>query len=93
MTEDSEIVILRAQITDLAARVSELEQDVEDIREYHEYLRREDNQVTLALLDAIEEMQNVLSEKLDIEFNNKMISLPINRWVDDTRRELRKSGQ
>ena len=92
MTEDSEIKKLEQQITELEVRLAILEEEAQD-SEYVRSMRRYDVQVMLALLDAIEEMQDVLANSLGAEFNNKLISLPINDWVNETRRELRKSGQ
>ena len=56
-------------------------------------LRMEGNdRVTFELLNAVEDMQNVLSKELGVEFQNKMIGLSINRWASDMRTRFRNQS-
>ena len=50
------------------------------------------DRVTFELLNAVEDMQNVLSKELDVEFQNKMIGLSINRWASDMRTRFRNQS-
>ena len=50
------------------------------------------DRVTFELLNAVEDMQNVLSKELNVEFQNKMIGLSINRWASDMRTRFRNQS-
>lgn len=92
MTEDSEIIKLEQRITELENNVSVLEEQAYDAK-YVTTKRRDDVRVILALLDAIEEIQDILAKQLGAEFYNKLISLPINDWVNEARRAFHNKGQ
>ena len=50
------------------------------------------DRVTLELLNAVEDMQNVLSKELDVDFQNKMIGVAINNWVSRVRTRFRNQS-
>lgn len=47
---------------------------------------------TFELLNAVEDMQNVLSKELSVDFQNKLISLDIHTWASNMRTRIRNQG-
>lgn len=73
-----------------SALIRELEERLGEI-EYQDFESNldENDKVTYELLNAIEDMQNVLSKKLDVDFQNKLIGVHINWWANHVRTKIR----
>ena len=75
------------------ASVRELEESLAETEEECEELIDGNDKVTYELLNAVEDMQNVLSKKLDVEFQNKLIGLHVNWWMNHMRKKIREQGR
>ena len=74
------------------ASVSYLNDRLLTIAEDYSLVIEENDRVTLELLNAVEDTQNVLSKELDVDFQNKMIGVFINNWVSRMRMRFRNQS-
>jgi len=85
---DEQINLIRANYV----AVSYLNDRLLTIAEDYSLSIEENDRVTLELLNAVEDTQNVLSKELDVEFQNKMIGVFINNWVSRMRMRFRNQS-
>ena len=85
---EEDINLIRAKY----ATVSYLNDRLLTIAEDYSVSIEENDRVTLELLNAVEDTQNVLSKELDVEFSNKMIGVFINNWVSRMRMRFRNQS-
>ena len=85
---EEQINLIRANY----ATVSYLNDRLLTIAEDYSFSIERNDRVTFELLNAVEDMQNVLSKELEVEFQNKMIGFSINRWASDMRTRFRNQS-
>ena len=85
---DEQINLIRANYV----AVSYLNDRLLTMAEDYSLVIEENDRVTLELLNAVEDTQNVLSKELDVEFQNKMIGVFINNWVSRMRMRFRNQS-
>jgi seryl-tRNA synthetase len=91
------------RVEELEEQINEIDASSISIRELDEHLAETEKEceelidgndkVTYELLNAVEDMQNVLSKKLDVEFQNKLTGLHINWWTQHMRKKIREQGR
>ena len=82
-----------AQLSANSASTRELDERLAETEEVCEELLDGNDKVTYELLNAVEDMQNVLSKKFEVEFQNKLLGLHINWWSESMRKKLRNQGR